>query len=220
MPNWCSNTLTITGDKKEREKLTKYVTNEGPSVDEDERRIFSFNKIIPMPQELHVESNGQGQIGYEAWYGNWEAVMEYEWVRPKMEGRSHTREGLKEMLRSEESGFEYERMGKIYHDNIERYGCPTWYEWHIQNWGTKWDACEPAMTHEKHETIYTFDTAWSPPEKVIIALSKRFPNLMMTLEFREPGMAFEGTLVCKGGAVIAHEEHDFQEDWHSHVTIQ
>jgi hypothetical protein len=35
-----------------------------------------------------------------------------------------------------------------------------WYDWSIQNWGTKWDVSE---THEDENGYICFDTAWSTP---------------------------------------------------------
>ena len=41
MPNWCYNTLTISGKPKDLHKFVKQV--------KDDERVFSFEKIIPMP---------------------------------------------------------------------------------------------------------------------------------------------------------------------------
>ena len=41
-----------------------------------------------------------------------------------------------------------------------------WYDWCVQNWGTKWDAChlQPLIEMDADNTIYLqFETAWSPP---------------------------------------------------------
>lgn len=53
----------------------------------------------------------------------------------------------------------------------------NWYDWNINNWDTKWNACGDGggVTVEEHDdgsvnaSIY-FETAWSPPRKVIEAL--------------------------------------------------
>ena len=42
-----------------------------------------------------------------------------------------------------------------------------WYEWHVDNWGTKWNAYDPQPECEKNtdKVVYTlnFNTAWSAP---------------------------------------------------------
>ncbi len=56
-------------------------------------------------------------------------------------------------------------------------------EWCERHWGTKWDACHRRVA--KCETgdagyghvLLIFDTAWSPPEKVIEAIEERWPGV-------------------------------------------
>ena len=43
-----------------------------------------------------------------------------------------------------------------------------WYNWRLQNWGTKWDACEVEITRDDEDYLeICFDTAWSPAAPVI-----------------------------------------------------
>lgn len=57
-------------------------------------------------------------------------------------------------------------------NNVRLYGHTTWYSWSIENWGTKWSA----YSIEDNGDTINFETAWSMPEKVMIALSKMFPD--------------------------------------------
>ena len=77
-----------------------------------------------------------------------------------------------------------------------------WYNWRVNNWGTKWEVSEVAMYESKVALTYEFDTAWSPPEPVIAKLSELFPNAYITLFFDEPGMAFRGSISYKEGGVV------------------
>lgn len=52
-------------------------------------------------------------------------------------------------------------MGQIYVDNYKKYGATTWYNWCIDNWGTKWNALGTGKWIDD-DTI-TFKTAWSAP---------------------------------------------------------
>ena len=46
-------------------------------------------------------------------------------------------------------------------DNYELQG---WYEWRLENWGTKWDVYETHCTRMDANTlVLNFYTAWSPP---------------------------------------------------------
>ena len=45
-----------------------------------------------------------------------------------------------------------------------------WYEWCIHNWGTKWNACEVALSEFPEYLEYKFETAWDAPRPVFAAL--------------------------------------------------
>jgi|GEM_PF-2814813 len=62
--------------------------------------------------------------------------------------------------------------------NIEKYGAPTWYEWRIKNWGTKWNAVDGEL---ETPSTATFQTAWRPPLPIAEALSKMRPDAELEL---------------------------------------
>jgi len=77
------------------------------------------------------------------------------------------------------------------------------YQWCVDNWGTKWDATNTfASEHTRIDgngktTIYSFITAWSPPEEWVKRVAKLFPTLEFTLEYNEPGIGFSGSFsIC------------------------
>ena len=76
-------------------------------------------------------------------------------------------------------------------DMIEKYGSADWYQWALDNWGTKWDCSTPMVDHvAEDELIITFDTAWGPPIGVYEALERRGNFVEAT--YYEPGMGFVG----------------------------
>lgn len=65
----------------------------------------------------------------------------------------------------------------------EKYGFDGWYDWCVENWGTKWNASEVVLhKNSPTEIVYTFDTAWSCPLPIIEKLSKRFHDTVFTIE--------------------------------------
>ena len=79
--------------------------------------------------------------------------------------------------------------------NKAKYGYTDWYDWKCAEWGTKWDACEPHISHDDKDYFsVSFDTAWSPPIAWIDNIMQDFPDLSFTLEYEEPGMGFGGRL--------------------------
>ena len=79
--------------------------------------------------------------------------------------------------------------------NEAKYGYTYWYDWRCDQWGTKWDACEPNINHNDIDYFaVSFETAWSPPIAWIENIMKDFPDLHFVLEYDEEGMCYGGRL--------------------------
>ncbi len=72
--------------------------------------------------------------------------------------------------------------------NGEERGCPFWYDWRVENWGTKWNAYDQSMEDEGYgEFELRFDTAWAAPLPIIAALRERFPDVHIYGSWLEEG---------------------------------
>ncbi len=70
-----------------------------------------------------------------------------------------------------------------------------WYSWSLENWGTKWDACEPHVNELEPQCFSVgFETAWGPPLEWMKNIYENYPNLEFEIEYEEPGMCFGGRL--------------------------
>ena len=65
-----------------------------------------------------------------------------------------------------------------------------WYDWRVQNWGTKWDGYDGRFNCDDFSS-FTFDTAWSPPLPIIKKLAE-LTGQTFILEYIEYGMFFCG----------------------------
>jgi hypothetical protein len=84
--------------------------------------------------------------------------------------------------------------------NKELYGATDWYNWRIQNWGTKWDACGTfCTTYSDNELFICFDTAWSPPIGVLQKMGELYPELEITCHYMEEGVGFCGMFYTHDG---------------------
>ena len=94
----------------------------------------------------------------------------------------------------------------------EKYGAEDWYQWRLNNWGTKWNL-SPDIEWDVHKglVILLFDTAWSPPLIIMKALGIKFPNLSFSMTYCEPGMGFAGLYEVKGTEIIG-KVYDWQKD--------
>jgi len=63
------------------------------------------------------------------------------------------------------SGEEGEKLKKQEESNLEKYNAKNWYDWNIDNWGSKWDAdiMNGDFTFDIDCFESFFNTAWSPP---------------------------------------------------------
>ena len=89
---------------------------------------------------------------------------------------------------------EAEEMNDIIRARYKKeHGSDNWYDWRVNNWGTKWNSysCE-LVEQEDDYVVYTFDTAWGPPTGVIEALREQCPDFHISAFFDEPAMEEAG----------------------------
>jgi len=79
--------------------------------------------------------------------------------------------------------------------NLATHGYKTWYDFCVNEWGTKWDVdpydtVEYDSEHDKDGVTFGFDSAWAPPIGVYEALMDQ--GFTIRAYYYEPGMAFAG----------------------------
>lgn len=76
----------------------------------------------------------------------------------------------------------------------------NWYEWRIQNWGTKWKGDVYFVEHAQPDALtINFNSAWSPPEAWVEKASRHYPDLHFYLLYEEAGMNFAGYFQAENG---------------------
>jgi hypothetical protein len=75
-------------------------------------------------------------------------------------------------------------------ENLNNHNYKDWYDFCVNEWGTKWDITETEPEHTEISLTASFETAWSPP----IAAMDKFLTLGfdVKLYYCEPGMQFAG----------------------------
>ena len=111
-----------------------------------------------------------------------------------------------------ENGLSFEKIKPTPPELLEGNG---WYDWRLENWGTKWDLSEEEQREVADQLISeiadfqaTFMTAWSPPLEAIAALSEMFPNDQFTLDYFEGGCWFAGTAIISEGQIDDNQVDD------------
>jgi len=190
--------LVITGSVKLFPKIKKFVDGENR---------FDCNKIIPIPKEL--DGTRSPSLIKTA-----EEIAEM-----KKQNEIDKKKWIKEHPGSKYEGFfsgEQAITQEQYDERIKKYGFSNWYDWAVQNWGTKWGTYDVGKWKNGKKSIeISFNSAWSPPLPVIKTLSDKFPSAVFTLEYADEGGGFLGSTTFEDGEVIGGEKLD----WNSHAGI-
>jgi len=216
MPNWCSNTLYITGPESDAKALRTLMTTA--------KSKFDFEAILPMPEEVRQsESGSKSDTAWRLKYGDWSTVQwkygpnHYATRDAAIEAARAADDWRPSVIATKDNPFpaipprSFDELADAVQALVIRHGHPDWYEWSCATWGTKWpaDLCgwmSPARAAKREAAqVAYFDTAWSPPVPVIVALSERFPLLCLRLSFYEED-GWNGFVTVERGEITAQKD--------------
>ena len=218
MPNYVLNTLKVSGNQLTIDVMLAVIKYD------DKLDTIDFNKIIPMPASLNITSSSNTPRCIETYLKAASPYIDTDFGVEKMDAATYN--NVLNKLRAQKVIFasDYDLTlsardgidltvpetrtmlmdGKIYVDNVLRYGAPTWYEWHIEHWGSKWNSINPSPSFEKN--ILIFDTAWSNVTPVIVALSKMYPTISFEYAWADEDFGSNvGKRVIENGKIITDD---------------
>lgn len=187
----------------ERAKQIMEAVQYDPNPDDEEGTGFGtldFNKLIPMPPSLMIEAGSSTEQGIEIYLTainpnapdyDLPKMPEDEFKKLVSVLNAERRFTLYKPYLSEEEIQRYTKYssfgkladtGKRAVNNLINYGATTWYDWCINNWGTKWNSYDAWKGEDKS---LIFSTAWSAPHPVIEALAKKYPDVFITHEWAD-----------------------------------
>lgn len=186
MPNWTYNRI----------KCKKEIGDKLLTIKDD---IYSldFNKLIPMPEDLKLDAGSIESDSISCYYLSLNDDEKYKlmkllkskeiffhhdyWNKYKKDIKYY--ESNPDKLKNNKDNFNglidfddkkhfnsLTELGKQYIENIKKYGYPQWYDWCVENWGTKWNVEDDVdVSYNKNTDEYdiTFDTAWSVPSGIV-----------------------------------------------------
>jgi len=156
MPNHVTNILKIIGDEKTVKEIMDSLKNDESPLD--------FNKIHKMPEELKNTSSPVN------------VVTEKEY---KKELKIYNEKKENDTLKHWETLPITEKMQQ---DLIKKYGTDNWYDWAVNNWGTKWNAYD---VNPMSENQIQFSTAWSTPTILMERLSMINPDVEIEVSYAD-----------------------------------
>jgi hypothetical protein len=177
MPNWCSNTLTLVdSDKDIREVLKDYFTDVPVEINPKTKAVLRTERILDLEKITPYPKCIKETLHLWTMEGNYTP-----------DERTRLIEEAKEI-------------------NLKECGYDSFYDWCINNWGTKWNTDSVQM----HESGIGFVTAWSPPVKAIVELATQI-NQVLRLTYIEEGMGFCGEMLVDGEGNVNDNEYDIPD---------
>lgn len=107
--------------------------------------------------------------------------------------------------------------GDVASENVKKYGASDWYNWCVENWGTKWDITSDSLDlFDDNKTVsISFDSAWSPPIEAYVKLAEM--GFEIEALYHEPGMSFAGSWDNHNGDI--YYEYDFTDpNWDANMS--
>lgn len=181
MPNHVTNSITFKGEEDRILAMLEAVKS-----DKYGRGSIDFNKLVPRPSSLDIEAGSNTYEGLKAYKGFIEVYkLKGKVTKKELLTIPEEKEKIFLTMRNDIPMKQWE-LGRAAYRNLLQYGAPTWYEWDIQNWGTKWNAYgyEEGADYSQSKEL-RFDTACSAPHPILKKLSQRYPDIEITHEWAD-----------------------------------
>lgn len=174
MPNHVTNILTVEeGDDKHLQSLL--------GTNDEGKTIIDFNQVIEMPDYL-MQNEDLNMISEQIAKCVFNNLPRIQTAFTPEQVDEHFTGQAAQILK-----------------NLIKGGSTSWYDWSIDNWGTKWNAYSQHISEDTLE----FDTAWSTPIPIFIVLSRKHPETTFKLMYADEDFGNNcGILKFKDGEVV------------------
>lgn len=211
MPNYVKNKLVIDADEEKVSEILNFIKGK--------ETAFDFNTLVPMPDELNIESGSvtEDSVIVCKYLDTNVETQEFQALLDRHRKLSESVDRC--ISRLQKLGIINLELGRKAISNLGKYGATDSYYWRIKNWGTKWNALNTIVADNTIE----FDTAWSAPLRVIKVLSDKFPDVYFGYKWADEDIgANTGEGTYKNGhstnlAFYDNCEHDalriYEECW-------
>ena len=200
MPNHVENIIQLRGDQKRIREMLEQIKDDDFGIG-----TIDFQKVIPMPASLDIISGSKTHTGFSE-YQRFIEVYTFgvERTQEELLNIPKDREQLYREKFCPEMDDETWDLGRQAFQNKLLYGHTDWYQWRIDNWGTKWNAYgyEEGVDYSESEGIYC-QTAWSAPHPVMEKLAQMFPDVEMSHAWADEDLGSNcGRVLYIGGECV------------------
>lgn len=183
MPNWCHNSINISGKSEDMLNFFKKAGYRGGDLQKwVENSKLSLRSWLPMPKT----------------FKDWDTTNS-----PKSRDQFSSEEQYNRYMKSWNSAQTYQ---------MKKYGCIGWYQYNYNTLGCKQDADLELIDFDPEYVLFVCDTPWNVPREWIRTLIKENPKLLFDLEGVEPGMGFKEIISGGNGHVDADYSEEYQEE--------
>lgn len=200
MPNHCQNVLKVLG---KRTALGSFKTLAATATG---REVLTFGAFYPLPKDVLTGDTGGATFARkpgERWYPFATLSLQLG-LESTLEDWGEKAADFRAQLYALGYEVKFLRFGTTAEGEIIDLDAdprPTWYDWHIDAFGTKWEPYDSSLEETEGYLLYRFQSAWSPPVAFVQKLIVRFPKLWFNLRFEASGVGFMGE-VTETGAVL------------------
>ena len=197
MPNWVITKIYITGPEDKIKEFEGKVLRPNEDEDGEFQRTFSFDRIKQRPEELAntISPSQKPEVRkVKDMQGNEIVVEVYRDIINDWDIQSAISRG--------ETPPEPIPCNNATPDQQEelrqKYGSSNWYDWNLENWGTKWDCSE--STYSEEDKILQFQTPWACPQEIISEMAGMFPDLRFDGSYADEDFGSNAGYITNGGA--------------------
>jgi len=179
---------------------------------EKEDQCISFEKIIPIPEELNITAGSKTYISRDVYrWKRGESLKEEEMrtIHIMADDKDNTLTDEEAVEKCISEGTADMKLAEQTFENERKYGYQNWWYARIGMWGTKWDAYDQ---YKVDENTIAFNTAWSDPAPVMEKLAKDNTNMRIDHKFADEMPNFVGHTVYERGEKVYDQVYYEEQD--------
>lgn len=213
MPNWCNNTLSVTGSPDDLRKFVEAAKGHGHdyygplnpkrSSDDKDKEEVDDSVFCSLMMELMMRDDGPPSPADKSI-----SPLCFHSLYPVP----------KEVMLSPYDPNAFQRAKEKYSDFYQKYPTPiSGYDWEYKNWGVKWGACDATIYDENldsGEVYFEYDSAWGhPSDTFFYKVSRDFPTLSFKNQWGGSEMDGGGYSIFVAGLMTDFDEWDEDDDY-------
>ena len=185
MPDYVDNIIEL----KNNQEFTEEQVNKMKELFTNENGEFDFNKFVPQPYPMFlIDLNDETLKKYSAFY---------KYFKDKISG-----EKMREILSDKKAWFRLDEGNMLVSNFIDFWYSkkklelsddemlPNWYDWNIEHWGTKWNACESNIS----KGCIFFQTAWDPiSDELLLGIKDKMKDILTEEQIKDLQYGFKPT---------------------------